>query len=442
MKSIYRTLSLLLAGACLGAVLSHYWQKGGASEASGLHPMQSFANCSTDDQSTAYVCSMHPQMHRADPGHCPACGMKMIEKQLLPQNQSDLVQLSKGEALLAHVQTVPVGRSKGTARTIPIAGLLQAQEDRVREQVAGLPGRIEAFYVKSTGTYVQRGQAIASIYSKDLIAAVEILKQGNTSESIMRSARNNIKGWNLDLNIIEAFDYEGGDYHKPVTLKADYSGYVLERMVKQGSYTANGYMSLPTVLYTVADLSELWGVFEVYESDLAWVKKGQQVHFTVESYPNQVFSGQVSFISPVIAPSTKTVSIRLDISNPDGRLKPGMLAEANLQAQLEEKGLVVPKSAVLWTGKRSLVYVRDTNYSTPVFHAREVLLGSMTDTHYSIEQGLDFGEHVVAHGAFALDAAAQLQGKRSMMNRTGSAANTASGSSYSHSWAENAQSPR
>jgi Cu(I)/Ag(I) efflux system membrane fusion protein len=445
MKPVYSILATLIIGIGLGLFISRWW--GGEeslSAAERLQAMQSFSNCSTDGTSVAYTCSMHPSLERGEAGQCPACGMKMIEKRLLPQHRPELVHLSKGEATLAHVQTQRVRPVSRVQRQIHLSGKLAAQENRIKEQVAGLPGRIEAFYVEATGTYVQKGQPIASIYSKDLISSVEILTQGNSSASIMRAARNNLKSWNLDISVLREFDFKSGDYRKPITIHADFGGYVLDRKVKAGSYTANAHMGVPTTLYTIADLSELWAVFEVYEDDLAWVEKGQRVQFEVAAYPGRSFAGHVSFVSPVVDPISRTVEIRVDVPNPDGLLKPDLLAEATLSAKVatSKTGIAVPKSAVLWTGPRSLVYVRDTSYQQPIYHPRTLTLGPALGDYYLVERGLVTGEQVVVNGAFALDAAAQLDGKKSMMNRPAPHPDIVAGQVYAGSAGENPHSER
>jgi Cu(I)/Ag(I) efflux system membrane fusion protein len=174
-------------------------------------------------------------------------------------------------------------------------------------------------------------------------------------------------------------------------------------------------------LLEISDLSRIWVLFDAYESDLAWIRKGMTLRFTVAGQPGKEYSGKVSFIDPVIDPMSRVARVRVEMPNPDGTLKPEMFATGVVKSMLagESEHLVIPKTAVLWTGKRSVVWVRDMESEAPVFEYREVRLGSEAGDSYVIEEGLMEGEHVVANGVFSIDAAAQLQGKASMMNPSG-----------------------
>ncbi len=155
----------------------------------------------------------------------------------------------------------------------------------------------------------------------------------------------------------------------------------------------------------------------MYESDLAWVKKGDVVNFTVSSLPGENFQGRISFIDPAIDPMTRVAQARVEISNRGMKLKPEMFASGTVEARLPTKSaaaIVVPKSAVLWTGKRSVVYVKTSDRGD--FMLREVTLGPALGESYVIESGLKEGEEIVVNGTFNIDAAAQLAGKPSMMS--------------------------
>jgi|AntRauTorckE5430_2_1112549.scaffolds.fasta_scaffold07241_2 Cu(I)/Ag(I) efflux system membrane fusion protein len=378
---------------------------------------QTFVQCAEEEAKT-YTCSMHPQVERAMAGQCPGCGMKLIEKHLLPHNNPDLVALTDADFTLAGGATRVVEQQGVDHTVIPVMGRLEIPPGNIRKQVAGLPGRIEELYVTAPGTYVKKGQPIAAIYSKDLIAVVEAFVYNTNSESILRAAKNNLKSWNLDLDVLQQFDVASGQYRKPVVIHADFEGYVLEHFTQTGAYTANAHMGAPTTLYTVAILDQLWASFELYESDLSGVKKGSKVFFTTEAYPGERFGGRVTFISPVVNPESRTVEVRVELSNPGHRLKPDMLVEGTLKSSTGRKDgqLAIPRTAVLWTGKRSLVYVRDTNFDLPVFKPRTVILGDLSGEQYTILEGLKPGETIAVNGVFAIDAAAQLSGSRSMMS--------------------------
>jgi len=192
------------------------------------------------------------------------------------------------------------------------------------------------------------------------------------------------------------------------------TGIVTARRVNNGDYITQG-----TVLYDIADLSRVWIMFDAYESDLAFLNKGDKISFTIQAFPGTNFSGNILFIDPVIDPVTRVSKVRVEVGNQSGKLKPEMFATGIVKANLDEyrNELVIPKSAVLWTGKRSIVYVKQTGSDEPIFNLREIELGPMLGNSFVVLGGLSEGEEIVTQGAFSIDAAAQLEGKPSMMNK-------------------------
>jgi Cu(I)/Ag(I) efflux system membrane fusion protein len=191
-------------------------------------------------------------------------------------------------------------------------------------------------------------------------------------------------------------------------------GYVIEKNIDVGDHITMG-----GIMYKMADLSRLWVMFQAYENDLAGLEKGDNVEFTVGAYPGETFNARITFIDPVVDAIKRTVSVRAEVANPNNRLKPEMLAEGVISSTLD-KGtdqLLVPKSAVLWTGERSVVYVKKPNTEQPTFEFRQVVLGPRVGDQYVVKSGLESGEEVVTNGNFKIDSAAQLAGKASMMNQ-------------------------
>jgi len=178
------------------------------------------------------------------------------------------------------------------------------------------------------------------------------------------------------------------------------------------------------VLFKIADLSKVWIMFDAYESDLQFLKKGERVSFTLQALPGKDYSGSIVFIDPVIDPVTRVAKIRVETGNLSGKLKPEMFATGIVSSTLNEfpDNIVIPKSAVLWTGKRSIVYVKQPGNDEPVFKMREIELGPMLGESYLVTGGLSEGEEVVTSGTFSVDAASQLEGKPSMMNPSGGTA--------------------
>ena len=198
------------------------------------------------------------------------------------------------------------------------------------------------------------------------------------------------------------------------TLKANTSGTVVEKNVSPGDYVKQGQP-----LLKIANLGRVWVMFQAYEADLPFIHKGAEVQFTYEAMPGKTFRGRVSFVDPVLDGASRTAGVRVEMGNAGGVFKPEMNVSGIVASHLPQYSddIVVPKSAVLWTGTRSVVYVKEEDGGMPVFHLREVTLGPSLPDGYVITDGLAEGEEIVTNGAFAIDASAQLDGKRSMMNR-------------------------
>jgi Cu(I)/Ag(I) efflux system membrane fusion protein len=173
-----------------------------------------------------------------------------------------------------------------------------------------------------------------------------------------------------------------------------------------------------SVLFTVTDLSKLWLRLDVYETDLPFVSLGDNIQFTVAGRPSETKQARVSFIDPLIDPNTRAASLRAEISNGGMLLKPEMFVTAKISGgkSTAATDLVVPRTAILWTGKRSIVYVKVSDSEVSSFEMREVTLGNRLGENYQITAGLQAGEEIVSQGAFAVDASAQLSGKKSMMS--------------------------
>ena len=206
---------------------------------------------------------------------------------------------------------------------------------------------------------------------------------------------------------------KSGNASPNVNIYANTSGIVVAKNVEQGNYISQG-----TVLYNISNLSVVWAVFDAFESDLPFLREGSMLEYTLQSLPGKVYKGRISFINPMIDVTSRTAKLRVETSNGDQNLKPGMYASANIKASMKgyNNEMVIPKSAVLWTGKRSIIYVKQPNTETPAFMMREVVLGPSLGEAYVILSGLSDDEEIVTNGVFAIDASAQLEGKRSMMN--------------------------
>lgn len=320
---------------------------------------------------------------------------------------------------LAQVQTLVVGVSE-SKKSIRLNGKIQADERRVFTQSSHIPGRVERLTVNFTGDYVKEGQIIAYLYSPELVTAqrelFEAKKLKSSQPALFKSAKEKLKNWKLsDRQIEEILNSEKAVEQFPILANA--SGYVTQKMVNLGDYVQQGQ-----AIYQIADLSQVWVLFDVYENELKWIDKGDSVTYTVQSIPGKTFKGTISYIDPVINSKTRVARARLEQKNKNLELKPEMfvVGKINTKLKITDRSLTVPKSAVMWTGKRSVVYVMQRTETGISFAMREVTLGPEMGDNYLIESGLERGEEIAVHGTFSIDAAAQLAGKPSMMNRENS----------------------
>jgi Cu(I)/Ag(I) efflux system membrane fusion protein len=318
-------------------------------------------------------------------------------------------------AALADIRTSIVRRTSPIVE-LRLYGSIRLDERRLQSQTSHVAGRIEKLSVRFAGERVQPGQVIAEIYSPDLLNAqqelLEALKWAESQPALLNAAREKLRLWKIPDEMIADIE-RTGKARPTVEIIAGHGGVVLTKRVEQGDYVDRG-----GVLFELADLSSVWAVFEAYESDLPYLRVGGKTDYTLPALPGESFTGHISFVDPVLDPVSRTLKVRVETVNPGLKLKPGMYAHGLVKTSPANKAgaLSIPRSAVLWTGKRSVVYVKLPE-DMPVFKLRDVELGAYTGSDVVILSGLEEGEEVVTSGAFMIDASAQLEGKSSMMNR-------------------------
>jgi Cu(I)/Ag(I) efflux system membrane fusion protein len=364
---------------------------------------------------------MHPQIRQQEAGDCPICGMDLVPVAETSASEEEAsvdpraVRLDPQAQRLGRVRTEavtsvePVRRLRLTGRIVP---------DRSRSYTLAAPfaGRIERLLVAEEGVMVKAGAVIARVYAPEMIPAQRALLQAARRKAaepaLYEAARRQLLRREIPpatLDRIEA----AGEPLEYLPIVAEQSGHVVELHVRQGDYLERGHLVL-----SLHDHRRIWLHLDAYESDLPFLGRGDSVRFSVEALPGRRFRGVVDLVSPHVQQADRSAEVRVAVSNPEGRLKPGMLAVAELQARLEGGPRPsVPVGAVLWTGERSVVYVEEATGPTapPAYQMREVRLGPRLGRRYVVDSGLRTGEQVVAQGAFAVDAAAQLAGKPSMM---------------------------
>lgn len=381
--------------------------------------------------SQVWTCSMHPQIRQNEPGKCPICGMDLIaasgnEGRPLAADQ---VVLSERAKVLARLRTTEVRRRSDPSTELRLLGRIEPAETSARTVTAWVAGRIERLHVRVTGSRVSAGQVIAEIYSPELFTAHQDLRAAQqqvarlaqagdmartAARAAFEAARERLRLLGIrgeQLAELEA----AAEPLRNVGIRSPFSGTVIERLASEGAYVAIG-----EPLYRIANLARVWVQLDAYERDLPLLQVGQRVHIQLDARPSESIEGSVAFIEPTVDPERRIARVRVETDNPDGELRPGMFVQAVVQAgpkDVREAPLVIPKSAPLFTGPRSIVYVQLPNTERPTYEAREVRLGPRSNAGYPVISGLREGERVVTRGAFVLDADLQIRGGQSMMMR-------------------------
>lgn len=409
MKKYVIYTGILIAGLLLGWLFF-----GNSSNNETKHNHSEMAS-----ENQMWTCSMHPQIMQPEAGDCPICGMDLIPAEAGADGLSpNEFKLTKNAMALANIQTSVVGNGSIESNSIKLSGKISENEDANVVQASYFSGRIERLNISSVGEEVRKGQLLATIYSPELFSAQqELITASSLKESqpaLYNAVRNKLKLWKISdsqINQIEA----SGKVIQNFPIYATVSGTVSEKLAEQGDYVKQGQ-----ALLKITNLNTVWALFDVYENQIELFKKGQEITVTTNAYPNKEFKRKVDFIDPMMNPQTRTVDLRVVLNNRNGEFKTGMFIEGiieNTSSDSEQK-LTIPSSSVLWTGERSVVYLK-TNPNEPIFEMQEVVLGKQGGEQYEVIDGLKDGDEIVTNGTFTVDASAQLQGKKSMMNKEG-----------------------
>lgn len=413
-----------------------------------------------------WTCAMHPQIKLPKPGKCPICGMDLIPLVVTAAEEesgASVLTMSESAKGLAEVETTVVKREPAYVK-LRMVGLVFEDETRIASLTSRVDGRLDEVFVDFTGVKVNKGDPMVTIWSPTLIRSqvelFETIRSTEFDESVVKGAEEKLKQYGLTDAQIEHIRKN----KKPslyITLRAPISGVVMKKHVVLGDFVKEG-----TVMYEISDLSKVWVKLDAYETDLPWIRYGQNVTFTSPALPGRTFQGTIVFIDPMLSMQTRTVKVRVEADNPDYALKPHMFVNATIDVEVDHKGrviksewagkyicpiypdqvfsepgicpksgmplrtpeefgyapdkdaiqpLVIPETAVLFTGKRSIVYVEVPGRDRPTYEMRHVVLGPRASDQYVVYEGLVEGERVVTKGNFKIDSASQILAKESMM---------------------------
>ena len=363
-----------------------------------------------------WTCSMHPQIMQPEAGDCPICGMDLILAEVSAEGlKASQFKLTENAMALANIQTIKIGNVvSDTSQIMNLSGEIVVNSDETATQPAHFDGRIDKLFITSIGQKVKMGDVIAEIYSPDLVVAQQELiaayKSKNEMPALYKSVRKKFKFWKIKDKQLSEIE-KTGKVKMRFAIYSHVTGTVTDISVNTGAHIMDGHP-----IFKVSNLNTVWAEFDVYEKQLSFIKKGLSVDVTTNQNPNTKIPAIISFVDPILDANTRTVVVRVALKNNKANLKPGMFVKGEVVLR-NSKGstITVPKTAVLWTGKRSLVYVKVPKRS--VFEMRSIELGVSKGKFYEVVSGVEIGEEIVVNGTFTVDAAAQLQGKKSMMTK-------------------------
>ena len=407
MKKYITFIGLILIGLLLGWLLF----------SNSTQTEKEHNHTESKENNKMWTCSMHPQIMKNEPGDCPICGMDLIPAEVGSEGlAADQFKLTKNAMALANIQTTIVGKNNHNNNTIKLSGKIAENEEDNKVQVSYFSGRIEKLNISYTGEKVKKGQLLATVYSPELYAAQQELLTAaslkKTQPNLYKAVRNKLKIWKLSDEQINEIE-RSKKVKENFPIYATVSGTVTKKLVEKGDYIKQGQP-----LLRISNLQTVWANFDVYENQIDLLKIGQKTTITSNAFPNKKITGKVDFIDPILDIKKRTVTLRVVINNKKNLFKPGMFVSANIVNTKSKEALLIPASSVLWTGKRSVVYIK-SNPKEPVFELRKIELGNKIGENYEIVNGLIAGDEIVTNGTFTVDAAAQLQGKKSMMNKSG-----------------------
>lgn len=362
---------------------------------------------------TTYYCPMHPHVRQEKPGDCPICWMALVPLEGSTGNEmaaSDGVLLTKEAAIKANVSTASVAE-RTFSKQIRTIGTVTFAERGQEVISARIGGRLEKLFASATGDRIKVGTPLFSIYSPELLNAQQeyllarkthMASHGSTHtdresslhERLIDAGRQRLLLLGMTDGQIRALEQEGRA-SSTTTVYAKTNGIVIEKLVQEGAYVAEG-----TPILQTADLSTVWVEAEIFEEDIRFIREGATVSVASEAYPGEHYTGRVIFISPVANSASRTVVARIALPNPALKFRPQMFVDVEFNAE-SRKGLAIPASAVIRGGGKDYVWLRRDDGS---FVRRDVTLGTRSeDDYYHVTSGLSVGEAIAVTGAFLVD---------------------------------------
>lgn len=365
-----------------------------------------------------YYCEADPSVTSKAPGECPLDGTPMLKKTQKHKALGTVAKIKLRKSQLDHFRAdvFPVTTMK-MEKKIRMLGSLRKSEEKESNIPARVPGRVEDVLIQSTGSLIKKGDAVIKLYSPRLLTGGEeyLIARRNyftnnknrEFRELYQQSRERLKLWGVQDFQLEEWANKR-KIPREITIYSPVTGIVERKNAVVGKYFKEGQS-----FFDLVDLSSLWVELDVYEHDSALVRLGQNIDIEFTAYPGEVWQGKIDFVSPVLDQKTRTLKIRTTLKNTEGKLRPGMVGSASLKVELEGEPLVIPKTAVIDTGKRKVVWLKN---SKDRYQANEIRTGFESSGYVEVKDGLSENDQVVIEGNFLLDAQAKLFGGYSESN--------------------------
>ena len=352
-----------------------------------------------------YSCGMHPNVIQEGPGNCPICGMNLTPMGIptggTEETFGSTVKIDPTVEQNMGIRTAEVEK-RDLTQTIRTIGRIDYNESKVAHVHTKFNGWIEKTHADITGQRVNKGQPLLDIYSPELVSAQEeyfdALKNvrssgndvsvgaANRSQTILGSTRRRLEYFDVSGDQIDDLE-RTGNVRKTLTVRSPFEGIVIEKHALDGMEVKPGMM-----IYTIADLSEIWVYADIYEFESPWVKEGLTANMTLSYDPGKRYRGKVQYIYPYLEEETRTIKVRLSFPNPNLKLKPGMYANVEIETSPLRNVVAVPMEAVLFSGERNLVFIV---LGDGRFAPRDITVGIESgDGFYEVKEGLSEGVKV------------------------------------------------
>ena len=358
-----------------------------------------------EDGVAYYTCPMHPSVRKPSPGKCPICGMD-----LTPVTEEDIdsgtVVVDEVRRQRIGVRTAPV-EQRHLSRRVRAVGLVTVDETRLADVNLRMSGWVHKLFVEETGQPVKKGQPLFTLYSPELYAAqreyLSALNRKGAADAaipeLTRASEQRLRLLGMSQSQIRELGRRGEAWEN-LPVVAPTSGYVIDKDIVEG-----GRIEAGTRVYRIADLSRIWIDAEVYESDLQHVVEGQPVTVTLPYVQGRTMQGRVDYVYPTLSGATRTGKVRVALDNPDLALKPDMYADVEIEVDLGER-VVIPDSAVIYTGPRRLVFV---DLGEGRLRPQDIRIGVRAGGYVEVTHGLEVGDIVVTSGNFLIAAESRIR---------------------------------